>query len=103
MTTRSLLILLATATVSLVAVAAPEGEKLDSGLGALPAYAQWQDKSGREPMVLRSAPRVAALGATRVAGESLDDGLGELPPYTQWLDKSGRDPMGRHAQQLAAR
>ena len=59
------------------------GQKLDSGLGALPPYRLWDDPSGRQPM------------RHRVVGESLDDGLGELPPYSQWLDRSGRDPMGR--------
>ncbi len=59
------------------------GEKVDSGLGMLPPYASWDDKTGRQPM------------RHRVAGESLDDGLGALPPYSQWLDRSGRDPMGR--------
>jgi len=58
------------------------GEKLDSGLGHLPPYAQWDDKTGRQPM------------RHRVAGESLDDGLGELPHYSKWLDRSGRNPMG---------
>jgi hypothetical protein len=68
-----------------------QGEKLDSGLGELPHYSQWADKSGRLPM------------SHRVAGESLDSGLGELPHYSLWLDKSGRDPMGRlAAERLAA-
>lgn len=58
------------------------GEKIDSGLGQLPPYAQWDDKTGRQPV--RQA----------VAGESLDDGLGELPHFSKWLDRSGRDPMG---------
>lgn len=61
------------------------GEKQDSGLGDLPPYASWDDKSGRVPV------------RHRVAGESLDDGLGELPHYSKWLDRSGRDPMGRGA------
>jgi hypothetical protein len=59
------------------------GEKIDSGLGTLPPYASWDDKTGHQPM------------RHRVAGESLDDGLGTLPPYSQWLDRSGRNPMGR--------
>lgn len=58
------------------------GESLDDGLGALPPYAQWVDKSGADPM------------GSRVPGESLDSGLGALPPYAQWWDKTGRDPMG---------
>lgn len=63
--------------------AAPEGEKLDSGLASLPHYSKWIDKTGRDPM------------GARVLGESLDSGLGDLPHYSQWLDKSGRDPLGR--------
>jgi hypothetical protein len=93
MSTRSLMLVLVTASVSFVALtaAATEGQKLDSGLGELPHYTQWLDQSGRAP------------AASRVAGESLDNGLGELPPYAQWLDKSGRDPMSRGAQQMASR
>lgn len=91
MSTRSSMLVLLTAAVSLVAAtaAATEGQKLDSGLGELPHYSQWLDKSGRQPV--------------RVAGESLDNGLGELPPYAQWLDKTGRDPMLTRGQQLASR
>jgi hypothetical protein len=58
------------------------GQKLDNGLGSLPHYSKWLDKSGRDPM------------GHRVLGESLDDGLGELPHYSKWADRSGRDPMG---------
>ena len=58
------------------------GQKLDSGLGGLPHYAQWADPSGRDPM------------DHHVRGESLDDGLGELPHYSQWVDPTGRDPLG---------
>ena len=72
--------------------AALEGQKLDSGLGELPHYSQWTDKSGRG---------VAATAGTRVPGESLDSGLGELPHYSQWLDKTGRDPMGREGLRVA--
>ncbi len=61
------------------------GQKLDSGLGNLPHYSQWQDASGR-----------ASLHAA-VPGESLDDGLGTLPPYALWKDRSGKDPMGLNA------
>jgi hypothetical protein len=72
-------------TVSLP-LAAPQGavagQKLDSGLGSLPHYSKWVDKSGADP-----------VGA-RVLGESLDNGLGDLPHYSQWRDRSGRDPMG---------
>ena len=65
---------------------APAGQKLDSGLGELPHYSQWLDKSGRSPL------------GTRVAGESLDSGLGALPHYRHWEDPSGRDPLGLQAQ-----
>ncbi len=65
------------------------GQKLDSGLGELPHYSQWLDKSGHRPM------------AYRVAGESLDNGLGDLPHYANWVDKTGRDPMGRQGLQVA--
>ncbi|MBL8289267.1 MAG: hypothetical protein JNL85_14905 [Rubrivivax sp.] len=68
--------------------AALEGQKLDSGLGDLPHYSQWADKSGRGVV-------------TRVPGESLDSGLGALPHYSQWQDKSGRDPMGREGLRVA--
>ena len=61
--------------------AAP-GQKLDSGLGALPHYSLWVDPKGRYPT------------AVAVAGESLDNGLGELPHYSQWKDPRGRDPLG---------
>jgi hypothetical protein len=56
------------------------GQKIDSGLGDLPHFRHWADRSGRL--------------ATVVQGESLDDGLGELPHYSQWKDPTGRDPMG---------
>ena len=96
MTTRSLFLALAAAGLAFAATAsapsaAPEGQKLDSGLGDLPHYSQWQDKSGRRPM------------GYRVAGESLDSGLGDLPHYAKWVDKTGRDPMGRQATQIASR
>ena len=67
-----------------------EGESLDSGLGALPHYSTWLDKTGAAPM------------SHRVPGESLDNGLGALPPYAQWWDKTGRDPMGVSSAKLAA-
>lgn len=51
------------------------GQKLDSGLGDLPHYRFWADKSGKNPL------------ATRVAGEKLDSGLGDIAPYS--LGKNG--------------
>ncbi|HET9821105.1 MAG TPA: hypothetical protein VFQ16_04705 [Burkholderiaceae bacterium] len=66
------------------------GQKLDSGLGVLPHYSKWTDRTGRDPM------------GVRVAGESLDDGLGELPHYSKWVDPTGRDPLGRERVALAA-
>jgi len=65
------------------------GQKLDSGLGNLPHYSTWVDRSGRYPL------------GYHVAGESLDSGLGELPHYSKWVDPTGRDPMGRARQMLA--
>ena len=62
--------------------AAITGEKLDSGLGQLPHFSTWVDRSGR------------AVVAARVPGESLDQGLGELPHFSRWVDKRGADPMG---------
>lgn len=62
---------------------AVSGEKIDSGLGALPHYSRWADPRGR------------AAAAASVPGESLDNGLGELPHYRQWVDRSGRHPMGK--------
>jgi hypothetical protein len=77
---------LATSAALLAATAAIAhtqlGQKLDSGLGALPPYSEWLDKSGRDPML------------AGLPGESLDNGLGELPPYALWRDQTGRDPMG---------
>jgi hypothetical protein len=71
---------------ALLSHAAPQGavagQKLDSGLGSLPHYSKWVDKSGADP-----------IGA-RVLGESIDNGLGDLPHYSQWRDRTGRDPMG---------
>jgi len=58
------------------------GEKIDSGLGALPHYSRWADPRGR---VIASA----------VPGESLDDGLGQLPHYRTWVDRSGKNPTGK--------
>jgi hypothetical protein len=63
--------------------ASTPAQKIDSGLGDLPQYSQWVDKTGRNPM------------GTRVLGESLDSGLGELPHYSKWVDKTGRIPLGR--------
>ncbi len=46
------------------------GQKLDSGLGDLPHYRFWTDKSGKKPT------------ATQVAGEKLDSGLGDIAPFS---------------------
>ncbi|MCW5631742.1 MAG: hypothetical protein KIT17_00245 [Rubrivivax sp.] len=80
---------LAALSLALPLMAALPGEKLDSGLGDLPHYRHWVDKTGRAPM------------GSHVAGESLDNGLGSLPHYRHWVDKSGRDPMGERAEHLA--
>ena len=76
------LLVLAGPATSAPNVAVP-GQKIDSGLGDLPHYSTWVDRSGRNPT------------GTRVAGESLDDGLADLPHYSKWIDPTGRDPMGR--------
>lgn len=89
-----------TLTATLIAVAGPvlsgpepfvSGQKLDSGLGSLPHYSQWADRSGR-----------GVHSSTTVIGESLDDGLGNLPHYAKWIDRSGRDPMGVNAVLLSS-
>lgn len=51
------------------------GQKLDSGLGELPHYRYWADKSGKNPL------------AARIAGEKLDSGLGDIAPYS--LSRNG--------------
>jgi len=92
MSQRTLVTVLAAAGIAFAAAStAAEGQKLDSGLGELPHYSQWADKSGRSP------------ASHRVAGESLDSGLGELPAYALWKDKSGRNPMGTQPLQVASR
>jgi hypothetical protein len=58
------------------------GAKLDSGLGDLPHYRHWVDKTGKHPM------------GVAVVGEKRDSGLGDLPHYSRWADKTGKDPMG---------
>jgi hypothetical protein len=82
--TRIAIALSAAALFGNVAVAGPDsaGQKIDSGLGSLPHYSKWIDKTGRDPM------------GARILGESLDDGLGSLPHYSKWVDRSGRDPLG---------
>ena len=44
------------------------GQKIDSGLGELPHYRHWVDKTGKTPL------------PTRVVGEKLDSGLGDIQP-----------------------
>ena len=86
-------LLTALAAVALFSAAGPAlsgaagvaGQKLDSGLGELPHYSQWLDKSGRHPM------------GVHIVGESLDSGLGELPHYSRWVDPTGKAPAGRLA------
>jgi hypothetical protein len=51
------------------------GQKLDSGLGDLPHYRFWADKSGRN------------VTAQRVVGEKVDSGLGDIVPFS--LGKDG--------------
>ena len=52
-----------------------QGLKLDSGLGDLPHYRIWADKSGRN------------VTAQLVVGEKVDSGLGDIVPYS--LGKDG--------------
>lgn len=73
------------ATQAFAAGTAVPGEKQDSGLGDLPHYSQWVDKTGKDPM------------RASTAGEKLDSGLGDLPHYSKWVDKSGKNPMGPKA------
>jgi hypothetical protein len=52
--------------------------KVDSGLGALPPYSEWQ----KHPELARfTAPEWRAYTGS---GEKIDSGLGELPPYSEW-------------------
>jgi hypothetical protein len=46
------------------------GEKIDNGLGDLPHYRYWADKSGKNPV------------SHRIAGEKLDSGLGDIKPFS---------------------
>lgn len=60
-----------TASPALAADPAPQaqsGQKLDSGLGQLPHYRYWADKTGKNPVPVR------------VVGEKLDSGLGDIQP-----------------------
>jgi hypothetical protein len=49
---------------------AVSGQKIDSGLGDLPHYRHWVDKTGRK------------VSANRLPGEKLDSGLGEIAPFS---------------------
>ena len=74
-------VLLAASVVGGQAVAADasnavKGQKIDSGLGDLPHYRFWTDKSGKNPTL------------ARIAGEKLDSGLGDIVPYS--LGKDGK-------------
>ncbi len=60
------------------------GQKLDSGLGGLPPYAEWY----RHPHLSRLVP----TQNTTVSGEKRDSGLGELPLFADW----GRYPELKH-------
>jgi hypothetical protein len=53
------------------------GESLDSGLGALPHYRFWADRSGQRVIV----------------GQKIDSGLGDLPHYRYWADATGKLPV----------
>jgi hypothetical protein len=60
------------------------GEKLDSGLGALPSYSEWK----KHPDLARyvAVAERTTQATSRVPGEKLDSGLGALPPYSRWKD-----------------
>jgi len=47
-----------------------QGLKIDSGLGDLPHYRHWVDKTGKNPL------------PHRVVGEKLDSGLGDIKPVS---------------------
>lgn len=88
----SALLLNAPASAEAPRANAVAGEKLDSGLGELPAY----------PNVL-GQKLDSGLGELppypQVAGQKVDSGLGELPHYRLWTDKTGHAPL--EARQVA--
>jgi hypothetical protein len=80
------------------------GQKIDSGLGELPHYRFWADRSGKQVLVGQSLDSglgelphyrywAQSSGESIVVGQKLDSGLGELPPYRLWVDTSGRNPV----------
>jgi hypothetical protein len=79
--TAAMLFQTAVATADEAAMQPVAGQKLDSGLGDLPHYRYWTDKTGKNPM------------AHQVAGQKLDSGLGDLPHYRYWTDKTGKMPV----------
>jgi hypothetical protein len=52
------------------------GEKLDTGLGNLPPYAEWHRTPGLAV--------IAAAGSLGTPAAKQDNGLGALPPYSEW-------------------
>jgi hypothetical protein len=62
------------------------GEKLDSGLGSLPHYSQWKDRTGK-----------SVVATTQVEGQKLDSGLGDLPHYSKWADPTGKTVTAERA------
>jgi len=86
MTARIALVLLAAAFVAGASAGSPRGvpgEKLDSGLGELPPYAEW----AAHPVLVRytaSELEAARRDPHHVVGEKIDSGLGEIPPYREW-------------------
>lgn len=78
-----------TADLSIVVAKQAQGQKLDSGLGDLPHYRDWSDKTGKamgQPVLT-----TAALSVDPADGQKLDSGLGDLPHYRNWSDKTGKD------------
>ena len=52
------------------------GEKLDTGLGNLPPYADWHRTPG--------LAGIATAEASQIPAAKQDNGLGALPPYSEW-------------------
>lgn len=80
------------------------GQKIDSGLGELPHYRFWSDRSGKQVLVGQSLDSglgelphyrywAERSGKSVVVGQKLDSGLGDLPHYRLWADALGRNPL----------
>lgn len=86
MAARIAFVFLGAAFVAAAAATSPHGvpgEKLDSGLGETPPYAEW----AAHPVLVRytaSEMEAARRDPHHVVGEKIDSGLGEMPPYREW-------------------